>query len=86
MAAAKGGFAAALAAQQVLHRGPMCQLCTALRTMSDTDRSDVLAAIDNPTIAATAITRALKASGAAISDGNVRRHRLDQCVTAHEFR
>ena len=86
MAAAKGGFAAALAAQQVLHRGPMCRLCTAIRAMSDVDRRDVLAAIDDPTILATVITRALRASGVPVSNDGVRRHRLNQCASAHEFR
>lgn len=86
MGAAKGGFAAALAATPVRSQGPRCQLCTYIDTLDATDRADVLAAIDDATIQASVVTRALKSYGAQISNDAVRRHRNDQCSTAHELR
>lgn len=60
-----------------------CGMVRILHTMSDQDRADVEKALADPTIAASAIDRALRKNGHQTSGNMVRRHRRGDCACGH---
>lgn len=73
------GLKDALAANAVRKKGPICKVCLTLKAMSDEDRADLQAAMDDPVFAATGISRALKSEGYEVSDQMIQRHRRNDC-------
>jgi hypothetical protein len=62
-------------------RGP-CTVGVLIGELPDADAKDLQAALDDPNIPATAITRVLKRMGADMHDKRVQAHRKGQCACA----
>ena len=60
--------------------GQACSLCTALDAWSKKDQDEFWAAIDDPTIPATAIHRALRGRDVWVKEGTVQKHRREGCA------
>jgi len=60
-------------------RGPRCTMGLAIEAMNEKDREDTLAALAEPGILGTAISRVLKAHGFDVGADTVNRHRRRVC-------
>jgi len=57
-----------------------CSVWLVLSELSEQDKDDLVAALDNPNIKATVIATVLTNRGYVISDFSVRRHKLKRCA------
>ena len=63
----------------VIRHGPKCGVVTFLATLEEPFRTEASEAIDNTSVQATALARALKARGLRLSDFIINRHRAGKC-------
>lgn len=62
--------------------GPRCAVCVLLTTLTDDDRADMQAALDDPAqFSAVGIARAVTATGFTLGRSSVERHRRGDCAT-----
>lgn len=62
-----------------IRKGPICSVCLLLLTLGESDRAALTAALDDPTLAHTQISRALKAEGYSVLPVTIGRHRKMDC-------
>lgn len=63
--------------------GGRCSIPGFLDSLPAQDRADVVAALADPAIAATAIAKVLQARGHAVSASSLQRHRRGACLCGH---
>jgi hypothetical protein len=65
--------------QQERTAPPKCGVARTLLALDAADAADLMAALDDPTIPATVISRALNSNGYRVADQSVNRHRRGIC-------
>lgn len=70
------------AAQSERRGGPKCGVARTLESLSDEDRADLIAAMDDPDVMHSTIARVLDGRGFALRDQTVQRHRNGKCACA----
>lgn len=58
---------------------PKCHVAKVLESLSDEDRADLLAALEQRELRATVIAKVLTNRGYPISEFSIRRHKLQRC-------
>lgn len=59
-----------------------CQVALVARSMSKAQREDLIDAIEDPTLQATAISRVMRAQGKSLPAKSIQRHRRKECACA----
>jgi hypothetical protein len=77
-----GKLGAAIAAENLQRKGPACTVGVALSTLAKADAADLRAALADPGIACTALSRALRAVDVVVSGTTLSRHRKGDCGCA----
>ena len=72
-------FTTALAAATELPKGPPCSVRSTLDSMDTESRSDLAAALADPAVPSSSISRALSAIGPKVSGQTISRHRRSIC-------
>lgn len=58
---------------------PKCHVAKVLESLSDEDRADLLAALEQPDLRSTVIAKVLTNRGYPVSEFSIRRHKLKRC-------
>lgn len=72
-------LADALASAERTAPGPRCGVAKVLETLGEADRKTFLAALDNPAVEASTLSRALRNEGIRLGYQTINRHRRGDC-------